>query len=59
MLVVHDQLGSPTYTGTSPRPGRLLDSDEYGIHHMAGGGSCSWYEFAKEIFDQAGLRDAA
>ena len=32
---------------------RLIDTDAYGIHHMAGGGSCSWYEFAMEIFRQA------
>lgn len=56
VLVVHDQVGSPTYTWHLAHGlVRLLDSDAYGIHHMAGGGSCSWYEFAKEIFRQAGL----
>ena len=35
---------------------RLLDGEDYGIHHMAGGGRCSWYEFAVEIFSQAGRR---
>ena len=34
---------------------RLLDGEDYGIHHMAGGGRCSWYEFAVEIFRQAGV----
>jgi len=53
VLVVHDQVGSPTYTWhLAYGLIRLLDSDAFGIHHMAGGGSCSWYEFAKEIFRQ-------
>ncbi|HTU13953.1 MAG TPA: dTDP-4-dehydrorhamnose reductase [Solirubrobacterales bacterium] len=51
VLVVHDQVGSPTYTWhLAYGLVRLLDSDAFGIHHMAAGGSCSWYEFAKEIF---------
>jgi len=51
VLVVHDQVGSPTYTWhLGYGLVRLLDSDAFGIHHMAAGGSCSWYEFAKEIF---------
>lgn len=51
VLVVHDQVGSPTYTWhLAYGLVRLLDSDAYGIHHMAAAGSCSWYEFAKEIF---------
>lgn len=51
VLVVHDQVGSPTYTWhLAYGLVRLLDSEEYGVHHMAAAGSCSWYEFAKEIF---------
>ena len=54
VVVVHDQVGSPTYTGhLAVGLLRLIDSSSYGIHHMAGGGSCSWYEFAMEIFRQA------
>ncbi|MGA7397535.1 MAG: dTDP-4-dehydrorhamnose reductase [Solirubrobacterales bacterium] len=54
VLVVHDQVGSPTYTWhLAYGLVRLLDSDSFGLHHMAGGGSCSWYEFAKEIFRQS------
>jgi dTDP-4-dehydrorhamnose reductase len=34
---------------------RLLDGEAHGIHHMAGAGRCSWYDFAVEIFRQAGL----
>ena len=54
VLVVHDQVGSPTYTWhLAYGIVRLIEGLEHGIHHMAGGGSCSWYEFAREIFDQA------
>jgi dTDP-4-dehydrorhamnose reductase len=54
VVVVHDQVGSPTYTGhLAVGLLRLVDSAAYGIHHMAGGGSCSWYEFAMEIFRQS------
>jgi dTDP-4-dehydrorhamnose reductase len=54
VVVVHDQVGCPTYTGhLAVGLLRLIDTASYGIHHMAGGGSCSWYEFAMEIFRQA------
>jgi dTDP-4-dehydrorhamnose reductase len=56
VMVVHDQVGSPTYTGhLAIGMVRLIDSSAYGIHHMAGAGSCSWYEFAREIFRRAGV----
>ena len=54
VVVVHDQVGCPTYTGhLAVGLVRLVDSSSYGVHHMAGKGSCSWYEFAMEIFRQA------
>ena len=54
VLVVRDQVGSPTYTWhLAYGLVRLVDGLEYGIHHMAAGGACSWYEFAREIFEQA------
>ena len=54
VVVVHDQVGCPTYTGhLAVGLLRLIDSSSYGVHHMAGEGSCSWYEFAMEIFRQA------
>lgn len=55
VLVVRDQVGCPTWTGDLAEGiVRLLDTRAYGIHHMAGGGSCSWFEFAQEIFRQTG-----
>ena len=56
VLVVSDQIGCPTYTGHLGEACTLLiEGEEFGIHHIAGGGQCSWYEFAQEIFDQAGV----
>jgi dTDP-4-dehydrorhamnose reductase len=56
VVVVRDQVGCPTYTGhLAEGLLQLLDGEDYGIHHMAGGGRCSWYEFAVEIFRQAGV----
>ena len=54
VVVVRDQVGCPTYTGhLAAGLARLLDREDHGIHHMAGGGRCSWYDFAVEIFRQA------
>jgi dTDP-4-dehydrorhamnose reductase len=54
VLVVRDQVGSPTYTWHLANGlVRLIDGSSWGIHHMAAEGSCSWYDFAREIFDQA------
>jgi len=56
VLVVRDQVGSPTYTWhLAYGVVRLIEGVEYGIHHMAAGGACSWYEFANEIFEQANV----
>ena len=54
VLVVRDQVGSPTYTWhLASGIVRLIEGTTYGIHHMAAEGACSWYDFAREIFDQA------
>ena len=54
VLVVRDQVGSPTYTWhLASGIVRLIDTTSYGIHHMAAAGTCSWYDFAREIFEQA------
>jgi dTDP-4-dehydrorhamnose reductase len=54
VLVVRDQVGSPTYTWhLAYGIVRLIEGVEFGIHHMVGAGTCSWYEFAREIFEQA------
>jgi dTDP-4-dehydrorhamnose reductase len=54
VTVVRDQVGSPTYTWhLAYGIVRLIEGIEYGIHHMAAADRCSWYEFAREIFEQA------
>jgi dTDP-4-dehydrorhamnose reductase len=54
VLVVRDQVGSPTYTWhLAYGIVRLIEGLEFGVHHMAAAGQCSWYEFAREIFEQA------
>jgi dTDP-4-dehydrorhamnose reductase len=56
LLVVDDQVGSPTFTGhLAEALVALAEGDERGVLHVAGGGSCSWFEFARTIFDCAGL----
>jgi dTDP-4-dehydrorhamnose reductase len=56
VLVVRDQVGSPTYTWhLAYGIVRLIEGVEFGIHHMAAAGACSWYEFAREIFEQASV----
>jgi dTDP-4-dehydrorhamnose reductase len=54
VVVVRDQIGSPTYTGhLAAGMVRMLDTDAYGLHHMSAGGECSWYDFAMAIFEDA------
>ena len=31
----------------------MMETDKYGIYHATNEGSCSWYEFANEIFKQS------
>ncbi len=54
--VVDDQIGSPTYTFDLARLlVDMIETDKYGRYHATNEGLCSWYEFAKEIFKQAGM----
>lgn len=56
--VVNDQIGSPTYTYDLARlVVDMILTDHYGIYHATNEGLCSWYEFACEIFKQAGMND--
>lgn len=54
--VIDDQVGSPTYTKDLAR--LLVDmalSDITGIYHATNEGYCSWYEFAKYIFEVSNI----
>jgi dTDP-4-dehydrorhamnose reductase len=56
LRVVDDQVGKPTYTGhLAAALTELAGAEDYGIHHRAGGGHCSWFEFAREIVVRARL----
>lgn len=54
--VVDDQVGSPTWTRDLAKALlNLVTTDGYGIYHLSNSGCCTWFEFAREIFFQAGL----
>ena len=56
LTVVNDQFGSPTYTyDLAKLLVDMVQTDKYGIYHATNEGICTWYEFACEIFKQAGL----
>jgi dTDP-4-dehydrorhamnose reductase len=53
--VVNDQVGSPTYTRDLSRAIRdLVLRDARGIVHITNEGTCSWFDFAREILAQSG-----
>ena len=56
LRVVNDQVGTPTYTFDLARLlVDMLETDKYGYYHATNeGGFISWYDFACEIFKQAG-----
>jgi dTDP-4-dehydrorhamnose reductase len=56
LRVVDDQVGSPTFTGhLGPALVALAQTGDYGVHHVTAAGSCSWFEFAREILARAGV----
>ena len=56
--VVDDQIGSPTYTyDLAVLLVDMIETEKYGEYHASNEGTCSWYEFAKEIFAAAGMNE--
>jgi dTDP-4-dehydrorhamnose reductase len=56
LRVVDDQRGNPTYTRhLAEATLALVDRCPPGTYHLAGSGSCSWYELASAIMTRAGL----
>lgn len=50
--VVGDEILTPTYTlDLANQINELIKTDLYGLYHITNEGSCSWYEFAKAIFE--------
>jgi len=56
LAVVHDQVGSPTWTADLCLAIRaLVENDRRGTYHAANGGSCSWRDFAEAVFRESGM----
>ena len=53
--VVADQRGSPTFVGHLAEATRELLDLPGGVWHVAAEGECTWAEFARAIFEEAGL----
>jgi dTDP-4-dehydrorhamnose reductase len=59
IFVVNDQRGSPTLTrDLASALVQLCRASARGIVHVTNSGSCTWYEFAKEILRESGLPTA-
>lgn len=56
--VVNDQIGNPTYTrDLAAAVHKLVTQDfDYGIYHITNDNSVTWYDFAREIFEEAGMK---
>ena len=59
LRVVNDQIGTPTYTlDLSRLLVDMVETEKYGYYHATNeGGYISWYDFACEIFRQAGYKN--
>jgi len=54
--VVGDQIVTPTSAKELAHKVRqLVETGAYGLYHITNNGECSWYQFAKTIFELAGL----
>ena len=54
--VVTDQVLSPTFTADLARKTKeLIEHDAVGLFHLTNAGECSWFEFARESLDLAGV----
>jgi dTDP-4-dehydrorhamnose reductase len=52
--VVTDQVLSPTFTADLAQKTReLIEHDATGLFHLTNDGECSWFEFARGVFDLA------
>lgn len=54
--VVGDEVLTPTFTQTLAEQIQILiTTNEFGLYHATNEGECSWYEFAKKIFQLANI----
>jgi dTDP-4-dehydrorhamnose reductase len=56
LQVVDDQIGSPTYSrDLATAILHLIPTGAFGIYHVTNEGSCSWFDFTKQILKEAGI----
>lgn len=56
LKVVNDQFGSPTYTvDLAIFLEQLVQTELYGVYHASNSGVCTWYDFARAIFEESGV----
>jgi len=57
LKVVNDQVLTPSYTADVAEAAiQLVQSNRFGLYHLTNAGHCSWYEFARTIFELAGVK---
>lgn len=56
LKVKDDEFVSPTYArDLAESIAQIVGEGSYGVYHLTNAGSCSWYEFTREIFRLAGI----
>ncbi len=57
LRIVNDQRLTPTSTAElAQRIKELIQTKHYGLYHLTNEGECTWFEFAKAIFDLIGKK---
>ncbi|OGP65161.1 MAG: dTDP-4-dehydrorhamnose reductase [Deltaproteobacteria bacterium RBG_13_47_9] len=56
LSIVHDQIGSPTYTtDLSKAITVLIQRDAFGIFHVTNSDPCTWYTFGQTVLNLSGM----
>ncbi len=56
LRVVNDQVGCPTYARDfAVAIAAIIKTEAFGLYHVAGQGTCSWFEFAEEAIRLSGI----
>jgi dTDP-4-dehydrorhamnose reductase len=56
LAVVNDQRCTPSFTvDVAEATTALLRSNRFGLFHVTNSGSCTWYEFARAIFEESNV----